>query len=50
MQITNQYYRYTYNKKATRLSGFVGLTDKISNQLQKDIQTLSDLKRYISSH
>lgn len=28
----------------------VDFTDKISNQLLKDIETLSSLKRYISSH
>ena len=28
----------------------VDFTDKISNQLLKDIEVLSSLKRYISSH
>ena len=31
-------------------SGLVDFTDKISNQLLKDIETLSSLKQYISSH
>jgi site-specific DNA recombinase len=36
--------------KNIRFSNWVDFTDKISNQLLKDIETLSSLKRYISSH
>ena len=47
------YYESYKKKKLTDISELlysVDFTDKISNQLLKDIATMSNLKHYISTH
>ena len=43
-------FRISIEADANQFPELVDFTDKISNQLLKDIETLSSLKRYISSH